>query len=175
LREAQPSFPNIAIVTMKRTSTSRDALPPANLHFAGLKASLALIALLVGSHAGCYNGSELISRARSAALNSRLAEVDLGVFHTSLPRDSKTGSITELGLHVFGTVPHYRVAAIERQLKTDEYRLRHETLVAVRAATREELAEPDLNRLRKRIERIVNSILEEAPVETIGFYEVTIR
>jgi hypothetical protein len=151
------------------------AARPANMNVAGLKACFALVAMLVGSYAGCYNGSDLISRARSAALNTRLAEVDLGIFHTSLPRDPKTGSITELGLHVFGTVPHYRVAAIERQLKTDEYRLRHETLVAVRAATREELAEPELLSLRKRIEHIMNGILEEAPVETIGFYEVTIR
>lgn len=125
--------------------------------------------------AGCYDGDVLVTQARSAALNTRLAEVDLGSFHTTLPRDPKSGSIPELNVHIFGTVPRYRVPAIEKQLKTDEFRLRHETLAAVRASTREELAEPGLTKLRARIERIINAILDDAPVKTIGFYDVTIH
>ena len=136
---------------------------------------LALAVLVFCPNFGCYDGDALVTRARSTALNTHMAEVDLGTFHTSLPRDPKSGSITELGLHVFGSVPHYRVAAINRQLKIDEYRLRHEILVAVRSVTREELSEPHLTALRARIERIVNGILDEAPVKAIGFYEVTIR
>lgn len=140
-----------------------------------LNVSLVLTAVLLGSHSGCYDGDALVTQAHSAALSTRLAEVDLGSFHTSLPRDPKSGSVTELSLHIFGNVPHYRVAAIERQLRIDEYRLRHETIAAVRATSSDELADPSLKSLRERIERIVNGILEEAPVETIGFYEVAIR
>jgi len=132
----------------------------------------AVVALWIS---GCYDGQVLVTRARSAALDTRLAEIDLGSFHTSLPRDPESGLITELGLHIFGNVPHYRVAAINRQIGIEEYRLRHEIIAAVRATSNGELAEPSLKSLRARIELIVNGILEEAPVEAIGFYEVTIR
>lgn len=135
----------------------------------------ALIALGLAPCSGCYDGDALVEAARSTALKTRLAEVDFGTFHTTLPRDRKTNSLTELELHIFGTAPRYRVPAIEKQLRAEEFRLRHETLAAVRTATREELAEPDLMQLRARIERVVNAILSDAPVKTIGFYEVTLR
>jgi hypothetical protein len=138
-------------------------------------APLAFAAILLALTSGCYDGDELVTQARSAAISTLLAEVDFGAFHTSLPRNPNSGSVTELSLHIFGNVPHYRVAAIERQLRIDEYRLRHETIAAVRATTSEELADPALKSLRGRIEHIVNGILEEAPVKSIGFYEVAIR
>jgi hypothetical protein len=162
---------------MKRMMTACQpaARPADGSKYADPKLPLALAALLLGSISGCYDGDALVTQTRSAAISTRLAEVDLGAYHTSLPRDPKTGSVTELSIHIFGNVPHYRVAAIERQLRIDEYRLRHETIAAVRATTNEELADPGLKSLRERIERIVNGILEEAPVETIGFYEVAVR
>jgi hypothetical protein len=165
------------VVTMKSATTRRrlNNSQPGGLNAGGLIPPLVAAALLLASCAGCYDGEELVTQVRSAALNTRLAEVDLGLFHTTLPRDGKTGSITELSLHIFGTVPRYRVPAVEKQLKTDEYRLRHETLAAVRGSSREELAEPSLNSLRTRIERIVNNIFDEAPIKDIGFYKVTIR
>jgi flagellar basal body-associated protein FliL len=72
-------------------------------------------------------------------------------------------------------VPRYRVPDVEKRLKVEEYRLRHETLGAVRSATRDELAEPSLTQLRERIEKVVNEILEDAPVKSIGFYEMSLR
>jgi hypothetical protein len=135
----------------------------------------ALVGLSCSLFGGCYEGKVLVAQARSAALNTRLAEVDLGTFHTTLPRDKNSISLTEMRLHIFGTVPRYRVPAIEKQLKTEAYRLRHETLVAVRRSTPEELADPNLTRLRQRIEQIVNGILEEGPVKTIGFYDFALR
>jgi hypothetical protein len=125
--------------------------------------------------AGCYDGDTLVHAARSTAVNTRLAEVDFGTFQATLPRDPKTGLYTELKLHVFGTVPRYRESEVKKQLKAEEYRIRAETLGAVRAANREELAEPNLAQLRARIERIMNEILTEAPVKSIGFYEVSLR
>jgi hypothetical protein len=104
-----------------------------------------------------------------------LAEVDLGAFHTTLPRDPNSVSLTELKLHIFGTVARYRVPEVQKQLKTESYRLRHETLTAVRQATPEELAEPSLAKLRKRIASIVNGIFAESPVKAIGFYEFSMR
>jgi hypothetical protein len=125
--------------------------------------------------AGCYDGKVLIEEVQSQALRTRLVEVDLGSFRTTMPREPQTSESAELSLHIFGTVPRYRVPEIEKQLESDGYRLRHETLAAVRHATPEELAEPSLNRLRGRIEEVVNQNLKESPVKAIGFYEVRMR
>jgi hypothetical protein len=140
-------------------------------------ATCLLVAMAFGMAActGCYDGEALVEAARSTALKTRLAEVDFGKFQTTLPRDRKTNSLTELQLHIFGTAPRYRVPAIEQQLRAEEFRLRHATLAAVRTATREELAEPNLLQLRARIERVVNGVLTDAPVKSVGFYEVTLR
>ena len=62
-----------------------------------------------------------------------------------------------------------------KQLKSDEYRVRYETLTAVRKSTREELAEPNFAQLRARIEKVVNQLLADAPIQDIGFYQLTMR
>jgi hypothetical protein len=135
----------------------------------------AMVMLGITVTEGCYDGDVLIRQARSKAVTTRLAEVDLGSFHTTLPRDPASVSLTELKLHIFGTVPRYRVPEVRQQLKSESYRLRHETLAAVRQATPDELSEPSLARLRKRIEAVVNGIIAEAPIKAIGFYEFAMR
>jgi hypothetical protein len=139
-----------------------------NRWVASLAAALALCT-------GCYDGNEMVKQAQSVALKTRLAEVDLGKFQTSLPRDPVTNQFTAVDIHIFGTVPRYRLAAVKKQLKSDEYRVRHETLAAVRKCTREELAEPTFSQLRARIEKVVNAVLEDAPVKEVGFYQLTMR
>jgi flagellar basal body-associated protein FliL len=124
---------------------------------------------------GCYDSEKLVQAARSSALKTRLVEVDFGTFQTTLPRDGKDQVFAEIKLHVFGTVPRYRVPDIEKRLKAEEYRLRHETLSALRTSTRDELAEPDLARLRERIEKVVNEIFADSPVKSIGFYQISLR
>src|SRR3954454_25363059 len=124
---------------------------------------------------GCYNGSAMVSPAQSAAVTSRLAEVDLGKFQTTLPRDPETSRYTALDLHLFGTVARHQLSAASKQIKADEFRLRHEMLTAIRKSTREELAEPNLGQLRSRIEKVVNEILADAPIKEIGFYQLTMR
>jgi hypothetical protein len=124
---------------------------------------------------GCYDSKEMVKQAQSIALNSRLAEVDLGKFRTTLPRDPVTHNFTSLDIHIFGTVSRYQLAAVNRQLQADEYRLRHETLAALRKSTREELAEPNFAQLRTRLEEVANRVLADAPVKRIGFYELTMR
>jgi hypothetical protein len=133
------------------------------------------ICLLLCLCGGCYDGRSLVHDARSEALKTRAAEIDLGTYHTTLPRDVRTNAFTELIIHIFGTVPPYRVSTIRAQLKADEFRLRHHTLAAVRATTREELAEPNLATLRTRIEQVVNTVLADAPVNSIGFYDVRMK
>jgi hypothetical protein len=133
---------------------------------------LACLSLLAS---GCYDGQALINQARSAAQRTRLAEIDLGTFATTMPTDPETNSLTELELHLFGTVPRYRVPTIERQLKAEDYRIRHEMISAVRQASVDELAEPNLTQLRERLEKVVNGILDESPVDTIGFYSMQVE
>ncbi|MEX2317524.1 MAG: hypothetical protein WD669_10265 [Pirellulales bacterium] len=125
--------------------------------------------------AGCYDGGALVNEARSAAQRTRLAEVDLGIYRTTMPKDDASDSLTELELHLFGTVPRYRVSIIEQQLQSEDFRLRHEMLAAVRQSTASELAEPNLTQLRARIEKVVNDILKDSPVEMIGFYDVRVN
>jgi flagellar basal body-associated protein FliL len=124
---------------------------------------------------GCYDGELLLREARSTAVNTRLVEVDLGRFLTTLPRDRQNNTFAELDVHLFAAVPRSRVTAVKKQLKAEEYRLRHELLAAVRGATAEELAEPSLAGLRDRIERVVNGILNDSSVKSIGFYQLKLQ
>ena len=141
----------------------------------GTERWVATLAVALISCAGCYDGSEMVKQAQSVALKTRLAEIDLGKFQTTLPRDPVSNRFTAVEFHIFGTVPRYQLAAVTKQLKTDEYRVRHETLAAVRKSTREELAEPSFAQLRARIEKVVNGVLEDQPVKEIGFYQLTMR
>ena len=138
-----------------------------------IAAVCAMLALVLCT--GCYEGEVLVREARSTALTTRLAEVDLGRFLTTLPRDQNNSSITELEVHLFATVPRSRVTTIKNRLKAEEYRLRHDTIAAVRAATPEELSEPSLEQLRGRIEGVVNAILSDTSVKSIGFYQIKLR
>jgi hypothetical protein len=134
-----------------------------------------MLPLAVGFTNGCYDGDALLKQAQSTALSTTLAEVDLGKFQTTLPRDPETGRFTKVELHIFGTVPRSRLSAVERQLESDEYRVRHETISAVRQSSREDLADPTFVKLRQRIELVVNKVLADSPVQEVGFYQLTLR
>jgi hypothetical protein len=124
---------------------------------------------------GCYDGTELLKQAQSTALSTTLAEVDLGSFQTTLPRDPVTGHYMAVDLHIFGTVPRSRLSAVQRQLEDEEYLMRHETLAAVRQSTSEELSDPTFTKLRARLEQVVNKVLPDSPVRDVGFYQFTMR
>jgi hypothetical protein len=134
-----------------------------------------LLPLAVVWSSGCYDGQALLKQAQSTALSTTLAEVDLGKFQTTLPRDPTSGQFTSVDLHIFGTVPRSRLSTVQHEVEVDEYRLRHETLSAVRQSTREELTDPTLAKLRTRIEKVVNQVLTDGPVTEIGFYQLTMR
>jgi hypothetical protein len=133
--------------------------------------ALAFVALVC---AGCYDAHALVDQVRSDAMRNRLHEVDLGTYRTTMPRDSKTNLLMEMELHLFGTVPQYKIRAIEQRLEADGYRLRYETLAAIRATNGDELAEPDLTHLRGRLMQVVNNILADAPLKSIGIQEIKI-
>src|SRR5262249_25142846 len=111
---------------------------------------------------------------RTDAQRNRLHEVDLGTFRTTMPRDSKTSLMTQMELHLFGNVPQYRIRTIEDRLETDNYRLRSEMLAAIRETTGDELADPDLAPLRDRLTQVVNGILTDTPIKSIGIEDIKI-
>lgn len=134
-------------------------------------ATLTAFALLTG---GCYDSKALVEQVRTDALRSQMHELDLGLYHTTMPRDPATNTITEIELQLFGTVPQYKIPAIEKQLKADGYKLRSDTLVAIRQTTNEELTEANFGKLRARLLQVANNVLKEAPIKSIGVEQIRI-
>ena len=123
---------------------------------------------------GCYDAHALIEQIRTDALRNRLHEIDLGTFRTTMPRDPKTNLLMQMELHLFGTAPQYRIHAIQERLESESYRLRSETLAAIRKTNGDELSEPDLTHLRDRLEQVVNNVLSDAPIKSLGIEELKI-
>jgi hypothetical protein len=146
-------------------------LRPSRLWRIAAGSTLAIAALAC---AGCYHAHALVDQVRTDALRSRLHEVDLGTFRTTMPRDPKTNLLMEMELHLFGTVPQYKIRSIEERLEADNYRLRYETLAAIRETNGDELAEPDLTHLRGRLTQVVNNILTDSPLKSVGIQDIKI-
>ncbi len=130
------------------------------------------LALVVAG--GCYNSAALVDQVRSDALRGQTHEIDLGLYRTTMPRDPITGTLTEIELQLFGTVPQYKIPAINKQLKADGYKLRSDTLVAIRKTTAEELGEPNLGQLRTRLMQVANGVVKDAPIQAIGVEKIRI-
>jgi hypothetical protein len=123
---------------------------------------------------GCYDSHALIEQVQTDAQRNQLHEVDLGTFRTTMPRDPKTNILMQMELHLFGTAPQYRIRAIEARLESDGYQLRSQTLMAIRETTGDELAEPDLTHLRNRLADLVNHVLVDSPVNSVGIEDLKI-
>lgn len=126
------------------------------------------------SLAGCYNSAALVDEVRSHALRTQTREINLGIYRTTMPRDPDSNSLTEIELRLFGTVPQYKISAIQKQLKADGTRLRYETLTAIRRTTAGELGEPDLGQLRSRLMQVANNVIKDAPIKSIGVEAIRI-
>jgi hypothetical protein len=137
-------------------------------------ARLLLCALGLIVLAGCYDSKALVDQVRSDALRSQTHEIDLGIYRTTMPRDPMTSTLTEIELRLFGTVPQYKIPAIEKQLKADGFKLRYDTLVAIRETTVEELGEPSLGQLRTRLMQVANHVIKDAPIQAIGVEKIRI-
>src|SRR5262249_48118692 len=117
---------------------------------------------------GCYDSKALVDQVRSDALQTQTHEIDLGLYRTTMPRDPITSTLTEVELQLYGTAPQYKIPAIEKQLKADGYKLRADTLVAIRKMSAEELGEPNLGLLRARLMQVANNVIADAPIQSIG-------
>jgi hypothetical protein len=137
-------------------------------------ASAMACALAVAALSGCYDSKALVDQVRSDALRGQTHEINLGLYRTTMPRDLNTGTLTEIELRLFGTVPKYKIPAIERQLKADGYKLRYDTIVAIRQTTADELGEPNLGQLRTRLMKVANDVIKDAPIQSIGVEKIRI-
>lgn len=132
-------------------------------------AALAAACLLLG---GCYNAERLVERVRDNAIRTRMDEVELGSFRVTLPRHERTGEMTEIDIRVFGRSQRYKINEIEADLKANGPQIEDRTLRTLRETSRRDLAEPELISLRKRILDAMNAELTDAPLESVGFYDV---
>jgi hypothetical protein len=137
-------------------------------------AAMVVLAPMAVVCSGCYDAHALVDQVRTDALRNRLHEVDLGTFRTTMPRDAKTTLLMEVEVHLFSTVPQFKIHAVEKGLEADGYRLRYDTLAAIRETNSEELAEPDLGRLRGRLLQVVNKTLADTPLKSIGIQDIKI-
>lgn len=131
-----------------------------------------LLALACLAAPGCYDGDKLVEQVRDTAIRTRLEEVELGAFRTTLPRDTLELSRLEVDLELFGTAVRYKIPEIEEKLEFNAHRLRQSMLVALRETTADETYEPDLERLRKRLLAVVNQYLDETPLKSLGIRHV---
>lgn len=121
---------------------------------------------------GCYDSELLIQRARDKAVRSRLEEIDLGTFRVTLPRNSVTADMTEIDVHMFGKMPHYKISGAEKELEEKAYLLHDRTLAKLREFDQRDLIDPDLKKLRTELLATVNSVLDEPSVKEVGFYDM---
>lgn len=135
-----------------------------------------LAALLAGlgcwCAGGCYDSKRLVEQVRNQAIRSRLDEVSLGQYRTTLPRFAIDDSPMEVVVDLFGTAVRHKIPEIEKALAADDYRFRQSILIAIRQTTAAEIADPDLKAVRQRLFDVVNSELPDTPVEAIGFRDI---
>ncbi|WP_425396524.1 hypothetical protein [Aeoliella sp.] len=127
-------------------------------------------ALLAAS--GCYNSKKLLEEARNQAIRTRLDEVQLGEFRTTLPRPDADSSPMEVVVDLFGTVPRYKIPEVSQVIERDDYRVRQAVIIALRKTTAAEIADPRLTTFRERLLTVVNAELGETKLESLGFRTV---
>lgn len=133
---------------------------------------IAIATLTATLSTGCYTHNSLIERVRSRAIRLRIEEVEIGEFRVTLPRNDRTSELTEVDLRIFGLSPRYKINEIERELEEREYAIRDNTLKVLRNLTHDDLVDPDLDTIRDQLLVLYNQLLDEEPLEGLGFYNV---
>ncbi|NOY30271.1 MAG: flagellar basal body-associated FliL family protein [Planctomycetes bacterium] len=119
---------------------------------------------------GCFDAESLIEERRAIAMRDRLEEVDLGEFQVSLPQPSGTVEAAEIFFHVFGQVANRDMETVQESLENLGPEFRHRLLLAVRQLALEDIQDPPLTTLRKKITDMVNETLPGEPLQSVGFY-----
>ena len=117
--------------------------------------------------AGCFNAESMIESRRAGALS---VEVDLGKFRISLPQPAETTAVAEIQFHAFGQVAHRNLNFVEESLEKNGPEIRHRLLLATRQLKPHEIEDPGLVSLRLHIASVLNELLPDEPLQTVGFY-----
>jgi len=128
--------------------------------------------MLLVAPAGCYDGQRLVDEVRNNAIRTRMEEVPIGYFRTTLPRHSIEATGMEVEIDLFGTAVRYKTPEVRQAIQREAYRLRQAILLAIRQITAEEIADPNLTSLRERLFDIVNAELGDTPIESLGIRHV---
>ncbi len=135
-----------------------------------------VVALLIASFSlgvgGCYDSEALVERVRNKALRTRLDEVELGSFRVTLPRDTNSGEMTEIDIHLFAESQRYKINEIQDEIQAKQALVQDEALRTLRDATRKELIDPQLRGLRERLLESINVLIEGEPLVSIGISDV---
>ncbi|MDA7951166.1 MAG: hypothetical protein MPJ24_06725 [Pirellulaceae bacterium] len=95
-------------------------------------------------------------------------EVDLGVFNfTAYQPNSKVNS--HISFHIYGTVEEEHQINFTELLTRNERRFREQVIVTVRKSSPEELADPTLGLIKRKILDKTNRLLGKAMLKTIIF------
>jgi len=152
---------------ISRARATENPMRPTRHHISTL-----LLALVCLATAGCYDGDKLVEQVRDTAIRTRLEEVEVGAFRTTLPRDTLELTRLEVDIELFGTAVRYKIPDIEEKLEFNAHRLRQSMLVALRETTADETYDPDLVSLRGRLLIVVNEYLDETPFQSLGIRHV---
>ena len=129
-----------------------------------------LIGMALLASSGCFDANRLIESRRLTAIRAKLQEVDLGEFRVTLPQGDTVDHTTELRFRVFGRVATRQAESVREVIDNFEPQIRDQMLVATRELLPTDIEEPKLKALRETIAEVVNSYLEEDPVQSVGFY-----
>jgi hypothetical protein len=129
-----------------------------------------LLVVAISMTTGCFNAESIIQTHRAETLGARLEEVDLGVYHISLPQPVETTAIAEIDFHVFGQVANRDLKKVIKLVEKNGPELRHRLLLAARQLKSHDVCDPELAALRTQIVSVFNETLPGEPLQSVGFY-----
>jgi hypothetical protein len=122
---------------------------------------------------GCFNADSLLESQRRERQLWELSAIDLGRYQVNLPRlpgESRGGMIN---FRAFGKVANRNFQAARTALDEAGPLLHHKILASVRQLPSSALEEPDFQRLRACVSRVVNETVGEQIVESVGLSDFT--
>lgn len=112
----------------------------------------------------------MINARRDIAVLARLEEVDLGKFSLTLPQPTGSDQLAEIQFHAFGQVANRDLSKVTETIEELGPEFRHRLLMAIRQFNLSDLEESDLTMLKEKITEVVNEMLPEASLHSVGLY-----
>jgi|GEM_PF-3228261 flagellar basal body-associated protein FliL len=100
------------------------------------------------------------------------AEVDLGIYSMTVPR--KGAKTLMVSFHLYGTIKTEKQADFTQRYEGHQQRMRQEVLMLLRQSDENQLTDPELFELKKRLLMKINRLLGKAAVSDIIFSDFAI-